>query len=80
MNRKPMPLPEQIDALRNYMRTLRADINRASRELNRHYLKRRISPFVDNLRYRRLTTAYELESVAQECLSQLRKARAMSVA
>jgi len=80
MIRTPLPLPEQIKALRNYMRTLRADINRASRESSRHYLKRRICPFVDELRYRRIMMAYELESVAQECVNELRHARALSIA
>lgn len=75
-----MPLLEQIAALHAYTRTLRADINRASRDEGAHYLKRRVSPFVVNLRYRRLFGAYELEGVAQECLSRLRQARALSIA
>src|ERR1700741_4665491 len=78
--RSPKPLLEQIDELRMYLRTLRADINRASREGSNYYLKRRITPFVSSLRFERLMRAYELEEVAGECLAHLRKARAMSIA
>ena len=76
----PMPLPHQIATLRMFLRTLRADINRASRDESANYLKRRVCPFVVSLRYHRLFSAYEVEEVAQECLSQLRKARAISLA
>jgi hypothetical protein len=75
-----MSLPDQIVALRMFIRALRADINRASRDQNVNYLKRRVSPFVVNLRYHRLFSAYEVEEVAQECLNQLRKANALSIA
>ena len=75
-----MPLLEQIAVLRVYMRTLRADINRTYREESAHYLKRRISPFVVSLRYRRFRNASELEDIAQECMKQLRQARALSIA
>lgn len=78
--RTPMPILEQIDALRAYLRTLAADCNRASREVNDTYRRRRISPFVESLRYRRLTQSWELRDVAEECLSQLRHARALSIA
>lgn len=78
--RKPLPLLDQVDAMRTYLRTLRADIRRASRDESVHYLKRRVSPFVVSLRYARLFRAYELEEVAQECLKQLLQARALSIA
>jgi hypothetical protein len=76
----PMPLPEQIETLRAYLRTLRADCNRASRETERHYRKRRVTPFVQKLRYRRSSNAWELLAIAEECLRQLRQARALSIA
>ena len=76
----PMPLLGQIDALRHYVRMLRADINRASSEQSKHYRKRRVSPFVENLRYRRTRNAYEMVEVAEECLNRLRHARALSIA
>src|SRR5581483_5008728 len=68
--RTPMPLLEQIDVMRGYMRTLRADMNRAYRDEGAHYRKRRVCPFVESLRYRRITNAFELEDVAEECLNQ----------
>ena len=76
----PMPLLEQIDVLRLYLRTLRADCNRASRDSGRHYRKRRVTPFVESLRYRRSRNAWGMLDIAEECLSELRKARALSIA
>lgn len=78
--RTPMPLLEQIEVLRVFLRTLRADCNRASRETERHYRKRRVTRFVQELRYRRRSNAWELLAVAEECLRQLRQARALSIA
>jgi len=75
-----MPILEQIETLRAYLRTLHSDFNRAYREDSAQYRKRRISPFVANLRYRRFTNASELRQVAEECLRQLRQARALSIA
>jgi hypothetical protein len=76
----PMPLLEQIEALCAYLRTLRADCDRASRETERLNRKRRVAPFVRQLRYRRSSAAWELLAVAEECLRQLRQARALSIA
>jgi type I site-specific restriction endonuclease len=59
---------------------VRADCDRASRETERHYRKRRVTPFVQELRYRRSSSAWELLAVAEECLRQLRQARALSIA
>lgn len=53
-NVEPMPLLEQSDALRVYTRTLRADVNRCNREALSCSRKRRVSPFVEHLRYRRV--------------------------
>ena len=76
----PMPLLEQIEVLRAFRRTLRADCNRAMREAHSTYRKRRVTPFVEKLRYRRTDNAWELRDVADECLRQLRHARAISIA
>jgi hypothetical protein len=76
----PMPLPEQIEVLGAFLRTLRADSQRALREAQRNYRKRRITPFVERLRSRRIDHSWELQDVAEECLRQLRQARALSLA
>src|SRR2546421_11968885 len=77
--RTPMPILEQIETLRAYLRTLHSDFNRAYREDSAQYRKRRISPFVANLRYRRLYNAPGLKQVAAEGLRQMRQAPAVSV-
>jgi hypothetical protein len=76
----PMPLLEQIDTMRAFLRTLRADGNRAMRDLDGNYRKRRVTPFVEKLRHRRIDNAWELRDIAEECLRQLRQARALSIA
>lgn len=78
--RTPMPLLEQIEALRRYRRTLQADIRRAAREESAHWRKHRVSPFVQSLRSQRRNAAYELLDVADECLKRLRHAHALNVA
>lgn len=78
--RTAMPLLEQMDVLRAYMRTLRADTDRAYREESAGYRKRRICPFAESLRYRRFRNASELHDVARECMDQLRHVRALSIA
>jgi len=76
--RTPMLLLELNDTLRQSMRALRADTSRAYRNANRHYLKRRVSPFMISLQYPRSRNASVLD-VAKECLSRLRRARALSI-
>lgn len=76
----PMPLPEQIEVLRAFLRTLRADSNRAIREAQKNYRKRRVTPFVERLRSQRIDYAWELRDAGEECLRQLRKARALYIA
>jgi len=78
--KKPMPLLEQIEVLRRFLRTLLADCYRLSREAQARTRKRRVSPFVERLCYRRLDNAWELHTVAEVCLQQLRQARALSIA
>jgi hypothetical protein len=74
-----MPLLEQI-VLRRYLRTPQADYDRVSRELNAANRKRRVCPFVEELRWRRLQNARELREVGEECLDELRHASALSIA
>src|SRR5690348_13280054 len=78
--RSPLEIPEQIALLRKYLRTLRADTRRAYRELERGYLKRRVCPLMENLRYERARHAYEFEEIGNACLEQLRKAQAIKLA
>ena len=78
--RTPMPILEQIDVLRRYLRTLQADYYWVSRELNAGYRKRRVCPFVEELRWRRLqNNARELREVGEACFDELRHARAPAV-
>ena len=77
---KPLPLPEQIASLRSYLRTLRADVNRAYREPAKHWRKRRVTPFVEQLRFQRSRNATELVEAAEECLGRLRHAQALTQA
>ena len=39
-----------------------------------------MSPYVESLRWRRLSAAYELHEAAEECLKQLKRARALAIA
>jgi len=78
--RTPMPILEQIKVLRSYLRTLQADCNRAMRESGAHYRKRRVCPFAEELRLRRMQHAWELRDVGNACLDELRHARVLSIA
>ena len=78
--RTPMPIVEQIEVLRGYLHTLQADCNRAMRESDTHYRKRRVCPFVEQLRWRRMQSAWELRDVGSACLDELRHARVLSIA
>ena len=77
---KPLPLPEQIASLRSYLRTLRADVSRAYREHAKHWRKRRVTPFVEQLRFQRSCNATGLVEAAEECLGRLRHAQALTQA
>lgn len=77
---KPLPLADQIAALRSYMRTLRADSSRTYREQAKHWRKRRVTPFVEQLRYQRSRNASELVEAAEECLGELRHVQAITEA
>ncbi len=75
-----MPILEQIEVLRSYLRTLQADCNRAMRESGAHSRKRRVCPFAEELRWRRMQNAWELRDVGNGCLDELRHARILSIA
>ncbi len=77
---KPLPLADQIAALRSYMRTLRADSSRTYREQAQHWRKRRVTPFVEQLRYQRSRNASELVEAAEECLGELWHVQAITQA
>lgn len=79
-NRSPLPLPAQVTDLRKYVRSLGADVRRAQCDVDKHYLKRRITPFIQRLRYRRVDVARELLGIAEECLRDLEHAHALSLA
>lgn len=78
--RTPMPVLEQIEVLRSYLRRLQADCNRAMRESGAHYRKRRVCPFAEELRWRRMQNGWELRDVGNACLDELRHARVLSIA
>lgn len=80
MNQRPLPISEQIERLQRYIRTLRADTNRAYADTAQAHRKRLVAPFVDQLRYRRSSNAFRLLEVAEECLAELRHAHALSQA
>src|SRR6476620_7596620 len=52
--RKPLPISQQLDVLRGYLRALEADCSRASYDFNDHWRKRKVCPFVEELRWRRI--------------------------
>lgn len=80
MQRTALPLPEQIQAIRTYLRRVNADLNRAQRESSEGYRKRKVCPFVETLGYRKARAAFETWEIAEECLRELRHARALSIA
>ncbi len=76
--RTSLPISKQIVALRSYLRVLRADSRRAYREIEKDFLKRRVTWFIQHLRSQRYRNASELEDVGEECLQVLRHAQALS--
>lgn len=75
--RKPMRIEDQIQALRLYLRTVRAAMNAAYRDSEAGYRKRKICPFVESLRYRRSRFGFELHDIAEECMRELRHVQAL---
>ena len=68
---RQLPVNEQRLRLRAYLHTLRANYNRASRELFSTSRIRRGCPLERNLRYQRFTDAYELLQLAEKSLKEL---------
>lgn len=75
VTRTSLPFEDQMSELRAFIRILRADYRRGWREADKHYLRRRITPFAHHLRYLRIDYSRELEKVAEECLQDLAHAR-----
>jgi len=70
----------QIEDLALHIRTIRANVNRASKELEAGFGKRARRPFENSLRWRRYRDATDLQLIAEACLHDLRKALAMRMA
>lgn len=75
---KPARLTDQIDILRRYLPTARANFNRAYRES--FTSRRRDCPFERELRYLRFKDASRLLKLTELCLAELRHQRAFSLA
>ena len=80
MARRRVRLTTQIESLAGYLRTARANYNRAYRELSGSFGKRRTCPFELHLRSRRFDEASRLLKLAELSLGELRHQRAMSLA
>ena len=70
MTRRPARLTDQIEALRRYLPTARANFNRAYRES--FTTRRRACPFAQELQYRRFKDAARLLKLTELCLKELR--------
>ena len=77
---KPQTLANQIKSMRRYLRTARANYNRAYRESLRSYGKRRVCPYEIQLRDRRCDDASRLLKLTELSLGELRHQRAIYLA
>jgi len=75
MARRPARLTDQIEIIRRYLPTARANFNRAYRES--FTTRRRACPFVSELQYRRFKDASRLLTLTELCLKELRHQRAI---
>lgn len=73
-------LTQQIDDLALHLKTIKANVRRASEELDAGFGKRARRPFENSLRWRRYRDATDLELIAEACLHDLRKVQAMRLA
>lgn len=80
MPHKPQRLTVQIKSMSRYLRTTRANYNRAYRELSACFGKRRVCPYEIHLRGRRFDDASRLLKLAELCLGELRHQRAIFLA
>lgn len=75
-----MPFREQIDGVRRYLGTLRADSNRAGRDSGIDLRQRRVCPTLDSLKWMRLQAARELQEVGEKALRDLKHAQVLHYA
>ena len=73
-------LAQQIDDLSLHLRTIRANVRRATKELDASFSRRTRRPFESSLRWRRYQDATDLQMIAEACLHDLRKAQAFRLA
>ena len=78
--RRQLRSSDQRDRLRRYLRTLRANYNRASRELFETSRIRRGCPLEQALRYKRFEDASQIPKLAEKCLAELNHCYALRVA
>ncbi|MCZ7563777.1 MAG: hypothetical protein M5U08_08180 [Burkholderiales bacterium] len=78
MAQRPARLTDQIEILRRYLPTARANFNRAYRES--FTTRRRDCPFARELQYLRFKQASHLLKLTEACLAELRHQRALSLA
>lgn len=71
---------EQRKRLQRYLRVLRANYNRAYRELSEVFLIRKGCPFEHRLRSRRFDDAIELVKLAEKCLAEINHCYALRLA
>ena len=72
-----MPFHEQIDAVRRYLPTLRADVRRAGADSGVDLRQSRICPALNNLKWMRLQAAWELQAVGEQVLRDLKHAQVL---
>ena len=73
-------LAQQIEDLSLHLRTIRANVRRATNELDAGFSRRMCRPFESSLRWKRYQDATDLQMIAEACLHDLRKAQAMRFA
>jgi hypothetical protein len=78
--RRQLRTSDQRDRLRRYLRTLRANYNRASRELFQSSRIRKGCPLELALRCRRFDDASQILKLAEKCLAELNHCYALRVA
>ena len=78
--RRQLRTSDQRDRLRGYLRTLRANYNRASRELFETSRIRKGCPLELALRCRRFDDASQLLKLGEKCLAELNHCYALRVA
>lgn len=78
MASRPARLTDQLDILRRYLPTARANFNRTYRES--FSTRRRACPCLNELQYRRFKDASRLLKLTELCLAELRHQRARSLA